>query len=472
MPWWELTCPRSWTILGIAIRAACGLGLNMRNESARSTDALKEIRYRVWWSLYVLEHQLGNMTGRQTSISDETCTTPLPAPVEEDQFQTELGVNLLSIDMQKRGRNPSTCPLSSSATSTPPSDGSRSGSSTKMASSRSPSSKQFPDLHWTKNVTPNMSLYFLEYVQLTRLTQQILGKLYTPFAAQNSWSHIQTTIAQLESDLESWARDLPPVFDFKRKLRDRGFEEIRWSLGFFYYSTRMKINRPCLCRLDRKIPRQSVKSKEFNRDAAQRCVDGAQDMLSLIPDEPNAVGLNSVGPWWNILHYLVQACTVIMLEMAFRATHMPGEAGNLIKASKKGVRWLHRLSEENVSAERAWRFCDSMLRETMPKIGGNVDDMPTIPPERSHTLYQEHPTSTLPLSSTRGEGSMAYQTIADFNAYTMFDQYMPYHQPSAGEMHVTQEQGWPTTTSASFPFMNNAYRDPGQYNIGDFPPSS
>lgn len=442
----------------------------MRNESPRTTDTLKEIRYRVWWSLYVLEHQLGNMTGRQTSISDETCTTPLPAPLNEDQFQTESGVNLLSMEMQKGGRNPSTCPLSSSAT-TPSSDRSRSGSSNKLASSRSPSSKQFPDLNWTKNVAPNASLYFLEYVQLTRLTQQILGKLYTPFAAQNSWAHIQATIAQLESDLESWARDLPPVFDFKRRLRDREFEDIRWNLGFFYYSTQMKINRPCLCRLDRKIPGQSAKSKEFNRDAAQRCVDAAQDMLSLIPDEPNAVGLNRVGPWWNILHYLVQACTVIMLEMSFRATHMPGEAGNLIKSSKKGVRWLHQLSEENVSAKRAWQFCDSMLREAMPKIGGNIDDMPAIPPERSHTFYQEHPTTTLPPSSAIMQESIPYQTVADFNTYTMFDQYVPYQQHIAGDMQGTQDQDWLATTSAEFDFMNNAYHDQGQYDLGnDFTP--
>jgi hypothetical protein len=294
-----------------------------------------------------------------------------------------------------------------------------------------------------------------------------LGKLYTPFAAQHSWAYIQATIAQLESDLESWSRDLPAVFDFKRRFRDREFEEIRWSLGFFYYSTRMKINRPCLCRLDRKIPHQSAKSKEFNRDAAQKCVDAAQDMLSLIPDEPNAVGLNRVGPWWNILHYLVQACTVVMLEMSFRATHMPGEAGNLLKASKKGVRWLHQLSEENDSAKRAWQFCDSMLRETMPKIGGNIDDMPTVPPERSHALYQEHPTSTLPSSSAHVQGSMAYQTMADFNAYTIFDQYLPHQQHIGGDIQVVQDQGWPATTSTEFDFMNDAYHDQGRYDMGD-----
>ena len=425
----------------------------MRNESPKTPDALKEIRYRVWWSLYVLEHHLGNMTGRQTSISDETCTTPLPAPLDEDQFTSENGANLLAMEMQRGGRNPSTCPLSSSATATPSSDRSRSVSSSKLASSRSPPSNQFPDLNWTKNVAPNLSLYFLEYIQLTRLTQQILGKLYTPLAAQQSWAHIQATIDQLESDLNSWSRDLPQVFDFKRKLRDREFEEARWNLGFFYYSTRMKINRPCLCRLDRKIPRQSVKSKEFNRDAAKRCVEAAQDMLSLIPDEPNAVGLNSVGPWWHILHYLVQASTVIMLEMSFRATHMPGEAGNLVKSSKKAVRWLHQLSEDNISARRAWQFCNSMLRESMPQIGGNMDDMPTQPPDRSNTSYQDHAAGRLPRSSS----AEAYHGMTDISPYTMFDQYMPYQQYVGGDI---------PSTSAEFDFMNHAYDDQGEYEMG------
>jgi hypothetical protein len=417
----------------------------------------------------VLEYQLANMAGRQTSISDETCTSPLPAPLDEEQFQSGEGTILLGMEMQKRGRNPSTCPLSSSTIATPASDRSRSASSSKLSSSRSPPPKQFPRLDWTKRIAPNASLYFLEYVQLTRLTQQILGKLYTPFAAQHSWAHIQSTISQLESDLESWARDLPPAFDFKRKRRDREFEEVRWSLGFFYYSTRMKINRPCLCRLDRKIPSQSAKSKEFNRNAAQRCVDAAQDMLSLIPDEPNAVGLNSVGPWWNILHYLVQACTVIMLEMSFGVPHMPTEVENLVKASKKGVRWLYQMSEDSVSARRAWQFCDSMLRETMPKLGGNVDDMPTQPPDRvSTSSYHELAAGTLPqLSSVSTRNARAYRNMADLTAYTIFDQYMPYQQNMSGGADLTQDQSWPVTTSAALEFMSYAYDDQGLYDMGN-----
>ena len=424
----------------------------MRNESSGTPDSLKEIRYRVWWSLYVLEHQLGNMTGRATSISDDSCTTPLPVPLDEDKFQSPGGMNLLGSEMQKGGRNPSTCPLSTNATeSTPGSDRSRSASNSKLDKSRSPSTPQFPDLSWTRNVAPNASLYFLEYVQLTRLTQQILNRLYTPFVAQRSWSQVQSIISQLEADLESWFRDLPAVFDFKRKLRDQEFMEFRWNLGFFYYSTRMKINRPCLCRLDRKIPRQSANSREFNREAANRCVDAAQEMMALVPDEPNSVGLNSIGPWWNTLHYLVQAAIVMMLEMAFRASHMPEEADNLLKATKKAVRWLHQMAEDSVSARRAWRFCDAQLRETAPKVGGNCDDLPTHPPDRTNSYQDEQQTSAMPHRAVAQQQAFL-PNMPEFN-YPMFDQF---RQDLYG-------QGYQQPTSAELEFMNNAYHDQGAY---------
>ncbi len=442
----------------------------MRNESTKVPDSLKEMRYRVWWSLYVLEHQLGNMTGRATSISDDSCTTPLPAPLDEDKFQSPNGVNILGTEMQKGGRNPSTCPLSSNATeSTPGSDRSRSASNSKLDKSRSPSAQQFPDLAWTRNVAPNASLYFLEYTQLTRLTQQILNRLYTPFAAQRSWSQIQAIISQLEADLESWYRDLPAVFDFKRKLRDQEFMEYRWNLGFFYYSTRMKINRPCLCRLDRKMPNQSAQSREFNRVAAERCVDAAQEMLSLIPDEPNAVGLNSIGPWWNTLHYLMQATVVMMLEMSFRSSHMPEEAGNLLKATKKAVRWMHQMAEDSVSARRAWQFCDAQIRETAPKVGGDCTGIPTQAPDRTNSYQDEQKTSGM--SSSVAQQQTFLHNMPDFN-YPMFGQFGQFGQ-SSQDMYG---QGYQQPTSAELEFMNNAYHDQGAYGgqqeNNDFSPGS
>lgn len=446
--------------MGLAIRAGTGLGLNMRNESPNTPNALKEIRYRVWWSLYMLEHQLGNMTGRATSVSDESCTTPLPVPYDEDKFYSEDGTHLLSVEMQKGGRNPSTCPLSSSATesTTTPSERSTSAPKTNKEKSRSPSSRQFPDLSWAKNVTPNGSLYFLEYLQLTRLTQQILSRLYTPLAAQKSWSEIQTVISALNADLESWSRDLPPIFDFKRKLRDQEFMDFRWSLGFFYYSTRMKINRPCLCRLDKKLPAQSDRSREFNRDAACRCVEAALEMLALIPDEPNAVGLNRIGPWWNILHYLVQSATVIMLEMSFRASHMPEEASTLLKAAKKAVRWLHQMAEDNVSAKRAWRLCDSMLRETAPRIGETVEDLPLHASGQEEDVYGEHDSLHRMPVHTMSNQQLFSRHMPDFDSYFMSENYQPYVEGMEGVLG----EGYQPVTSAPADFVDKSYHGQGQ----------
>ena len=155
--------------------------------------------------------------------------------------------------------------------------------------------------------------------------------------------------------------------------------------------------------------------------------------------------------------------------MSFRVTHMPGEAQNLVKASKKGVRWLHQMSEDSVSARRAWQFCDSMLRETMPKIGGNVNDMPIQPPNQvSTSSYQQLATGILPqLPSASAQDAMAYQAMQDLNAYTMFDQYMPYQQNMSGGIGLAQDQGWSVTTPAEFEFMSNAYDDHGHYDMGN-----
>ena len=65
---------RAWTICGLAIRQATALGLNMRNESVDLSNELKEIRYRVWWALYVLEHRLCTMTGRVNCVLDDHIT--------------------------------------------------------------------------------------------------------------------------------------------------------------------------------------------------------------------------------------------------------------------------------------------------------------------------------------------------------------------------------------------------------------
>lgn len=399
------------------------------------------------------------MTGRINSIVEDHVTTPLPVPYDEDEFDTPEALEMLKMDKQQGERNPSTSRSSSVLSSTPSSK--RSKSLSKPDMSRTPSTEP-SELAWVKNVPPNGSLYFLHFVQLTRLTQGIFHRLYTPAIIQGSWKDIQKAIGELQQHLEDWYKELPVAFDFKRKQRDRDFYGHRMSLGFSYYGATIMINRPTLCRLERKIPGQSKESNEFNSGAAARCLEAAIEMLALIPDEPNAVGLNRVGPFWSLLHWLMQSCTVLMLELSFRVYHVPQEADNILEAAKKAVRWIHNMGEENASAAKAWDFCNAMLRDAAKKIGREVTDMPENPPGRQQTLQQPmlegsqmsyQPTSQPPQASYSGAPPLNLQQYANFDPLMQHDQYFPqnpnvqapfqYGQPSAEEME----------------FMTRAYHD-------------
>lgn len=451
------------------MRAAITLGINMRNDSVRTPDTSKEIRYRVWWSLYTLEHQLSMMTGRPTSIPDEACTTPLPVPVEEHVFQSQHALNLLSGDMQRNARYPGTLYRSARTSNSAASSSDRSRSASKPASaSRSPSSPQHLDFEWAKNVPPSSSVYFLHHIQLTKIAQSILNRLYAPEAIQRSWSQCQTVISELDHVLGDWHNNLPSIFDFKRKQRDQNFVQHRMCLGFFYYSTRIIINRPCLCRLDRKIPGQSIKSRDFNRTSAAACVDSAREMLQMLPDEPNAVGLNRIGPWWCVLHCLMQATVVFLLELSFRADHMPEEAENIFEAAKKAVRWLHNLGEESYSARRAWTLCNQMLREAAPRIGREVNRLPEQSPgPLSEPCYGNLRTSFADQSLTVSASTMmpnalqsgdnftvSQQDFSNLTAFAGYDEYIS-HSDSERPMSFFP-------TSAEMEFMNEAYHDPMQ----------
>lgn len=434
---------RAWTLTGLAIRDATSLGLNMRNESSELSDALKEIRYRVWWALYILDHRLCAMTGRIGCLVDEHCTTPLPVPVLEEDFETETGQKLLSGDSQRVVRAPS---LNSSTPTNENAPASTTGSKDGHKFSRSPSVQQSQqtDLEWARDIVPNSALCFLHLIQLCRITQNVFQQIYNPTAVTRKWSDIQSAIETLNQRAESWYRCLPAAFDFGRKQRDRDLYEARLTLGFHYYAAKQIINRPCLCRMDLKIPGQSAKSSELNHACALACVKAAREQLMLIPDVPNGPGLLSVGPWVTIVHLLVQSCTVLMLELSFRAHHMPDQADEILEAGKKAVRWLHALGEQNLAAARAWQLCSTMLVDAAKKIGRTVDDLPDQQPKSYYSPGNDmYPTTQADMNDMGGMPQHAYNqntgfsqqhmtrpmTMVDlhtFGGFTAFDDPMQY----------------------------------------------
>lgn len=367
---------------GIAIRHACTLGLNLQNESKQLSDDFKEIRYRVWWALCSLERLLAVMTGRSTCFVESDCTVPLPIPVDEESFFVPANMNLKSSTVQLFRRYSSQDSQHMDGDPPTPSSSNSTKLMTSPTESFSPVSSQ-PNDEKSRTVPPSNALYFLYHTKLSIFTNEILKNLYRANVISRSWSQVQAIISRLERKLENWRQALPPVLDFAKKQRDQQFIRQRMSLGFSYYSALMIVTRPCLCRIDPKIPNESSQAKDFNRSTAVKCVHAAEDMLRMMPNEPNSIGLYKVTPWWCIVHHLVQATSILMLELSFRADHLPQEVDEILNSAKKAVCWLRSMAEEDLAAYRAWRLCNDMLRKVAPKVGRRVDDLPRnapIPP--------------------------------------------------------------------------------------------
>ena len=395
----------------------------------------REIRYRVWWALYGLERHLGLLTGRPTSIADRDCTAPLPSPFNEETF-TSAPPDGEAIALISRipSQESATTPSSPSST---PSAQVKSSTVTSPTPVRSASESM-------KNVPPSNSLFFYYYTQLTMLSHEVMNTLYSPHALKRSWAETQTTMGTLNKMVDNWRASLPPVLDFTAQEQSQLYRQ-RLALAFYHQSTRIIIHRPCLCRLDTKIPNESSSSKEFNQIAATKCVHAALGMIDFLPSEPNPIGLYQHVPWWSILHYMMQATTILMMELSYGAYHMPNEAEKIFNSAKKAVYWFYRMAEKSIAVSRAWRLSNEMLRKVAPKIGRHVDDMPSNPPplipsyldELSHSArVMQGPAGLgrLPRFPRQSSGQSSYgqpshsEDYAGFNPmfHSSYDQFAPF----------------------------------------------
>lgn len=305
------------------------------------------------------------MTGRTPSIVEAHCTCPLPLPVEESGIVDNA--TLKNFSRQNSGR--------SDSLNTNPSSVQSHGMVNSPVDSHS--SASIPVSH-VEGLLPSVGLYFLHYTKLSILTNHVLSRLYRAGAMERSWSETQSTMAELNIALENWRQQLPLMFDFTKQTRDQQWIRQRKSLGFSYYSTIMVINRPCLCRMDRRIANESGKAQKFDQVTAARCVHAAIDMLDLLPDVPNPALMYAQCPWWCLVHHLVEAAVVCMLELSFRATHMPDEVDEVFESAVKAVRWLSSFAVSDLAATRAWQMCDEMLRKISPRVGKSTSEMPSF----------------------------------------------------------------------------------------------
>lgn len=194
------------------------------------------------------------MTGRPTSFSETDCNAPAPLPVEEDSFSRTDPPDPQDLVLLRRfSRQESR--QSEGGISTPSSTGYPPKLKASPVDSSSTASQERKQVF-----APCNALYFKYYTGLTIFTHEVLNRLYRVDTMSKSWADVLNTIATLNLKLDKWRMELPSVFDFTKRQRDQQFVRQRMSLGFSYYSAMVIINRPCLCRMERKVANQSGKA--------------------------------------------------------------------------------------------------------------------------------------------------------------------------------------------------------------------
>ncbi|KAH3425615.1 hypothetical protein KXW39_008195, partial [Aspergillus fumigatus] len=357
---------RSWRICGISLRSAVTMGLNLRSESNTIAHVSKETRYRVWWSLFMLDISLCVMTGRPPSSSDEFCTTPPPLPFKEEDFSDDRVVQLIA-DHEARGLftealGKTTATAETALTpdlSDHPSNMNR--DCEQVASSA------------IESLTPNISLYFLYNVELDLILREAVVTLYAPGAARKSWHEIELSIVTLNSKADVWLSRLPAAFHFETGARV--FERQRLNLAFCFYSTKIIIAQPCLSRLTRQAPGSEPPGVACETMATM-CVDFAAQMLNLLPTIPQASWVYRVSPWWCFLHYLMQSTTVLLTQILLLSEAGTVKYNRVLEQLSKATRWLSELSTNDPSSARAWLFCRDLISQHAPELdlGASIEN--------------------------------------------------------------------------------------------------
>ncbi|KAF2187211.1 hypothetical protein K469DRAFT_738344 [Zopfia rhizophila CBS 207.26] len=414
---------RAWVVIGISLRFAYALGLHVRNEDPTATVAKKETLLQMWWGLYSLEEVLSTIAGRPSFVLEDFCSVPLPLPLATEQLSDET----LTYQFDKQYEVASIHQSPSEASSA---TSSRIGFSVPSHPGSEPS---------------NAGSYLKGRVQVSMITQKAMVDLYSARVGIRSWKHVQQTIAGLYEQLKAWSVSLPSGLNFTQPNADTSFQRERLILEMYYTRTKILITRPCLCRLDSRIANQTKSLDDFNKQTARICVGAAKAMTDLLPDHVNTVYLYRTGPWWSLVHNLMQALTVLLLEMSYGTVHFHPNGEEILFSVKKLIRWLRAMKENNQMAERAYAMAFGILQRLAPRVDANISDL----------LREDAAGRTVPATSnfedqfTAGEYDQGYPFSAG-----------EYSQQFGGqEMRASSSHGIQTGHASMFAFPSGPHQD-------------
>ncbi|KAJ5635715.1 uncharacterized protein N7484_009028 [Penicillium longicatenatum] len=366
---------RSWQITGRAARSAIALGLNLREASGQIDHVSKETRTRMWWSVFHLENLLSGMTGRSMCVDYRAISVYPPVPYDESEFQMPEVVELLENTTLREERLQWTIYASDST-----------------LHSRN---------QWFSTLSPSQSLYFFHLIDLSIITHAAVASIYSLTTREASG---QSGISYYQERLQTWLSNLQPPFAFTNpdnqlEISRQSREQV--SLALSYYSSLIILSRPCLTcpdfleGCDIRVPRS-----RFGNTTAKTCVDTALRLISVFPDTPDMEWLLKMTPWCSVLHFMMQALTIILIQLSVGLVEgnamqgaQSGQGGDCtaekaevaLRASKKVLRWLHCMAKQDASARRAFKICNIFIRRIASAKKFNLHGIPSIATLPEHT---------------------------------------------------------------------------------------
>lgn len=313
---------RSWSLTGLGVRGAQALGLHLANSTPDMTESQRSHRLGMWTSILSLERTVAVVTGRPSMVRDRDCTATLPPGglTDPDKHRCQAPMSHAAPD-----------PMSFDSTT------------------------------------------FLHYVELSSLADMVLAALYSAHIRHMKWSELQSTIRELDQKACNWNTNLTPSFETAPGRQGAEHDPARIAIGMFFHSTRVLINRPCLCRLDRRIDGQSDLSGSINAAAAHRCVTSARAILALLPNNEPEPGIIYRGPlWWMGFHHLKRATTVLIQELMFQSESTSAAGSDIVTDAIKAINWLHALGLSSSPAYGAWVTLSRLLLRAAQEFGVDV----------------------------------------------------------------------------------------------------
>jgi len=130
----------------------------------------------------------------------------------------------------------------------------------------------------------------------------------------------------------------------------------------------MAIYRPFLCDWEGKIRNESSQSQDFNQSKAVEAITAARSMLALLFSVDDLQTLPLVFPCWSTLHYICQAGSILILELAMHAAHLPSEAAEMVSDIRRALIYLDAMSTSSYSAAKAWEIFACFLNEIESRL--------------------------------------------------------------------------------------------------------